>query len=245
MLNIQALIQDTKQLDEDTLPQLQELVEKYPFYQTARLLYITNLFQIHHPDFGKELRKASVFIADRSALFSIVESANYDLQQTPQNNDAIETENDVNRTMSVINTFLSHSKSDEKGRKTPSIADLTNDYTAFLENMDDIVPESTAQTTQAQSAELNGGELIDAFIESTKGKQRYEMEELSDDYTSPQISYEEEEIYTENMVNIYIKQGRYKQALEILRKICLNNPKKSANFAAQIQLLEVILAEKN
>ena len=63
------------------------------------------------------------------------------------------------------------------------------------------------------------------------------------EFTSPEFSDEEEEIYTENMVNIYIKQGRYQQALEILRKISLNNPKKSSNFAAQMYLLEVLLKE--
>ena len=240
-MNLLTLIQDPQQLDEETLPQLSKLVEKYPFYQTARLLYITNLFLTHHQDFGRELRKSGIFLADRSALFRVVENTSYDLQPTPSRNEAIETENDTGRTLSVINTYLSVSKTDEKGRRTPSIADLTNDYTAFLENMDDIVTPDTPQPTTTHHEE----ELIDAFIQSTKGKQRFEMEELADDYTSPQISYEEEEIYTENMVNIYIKQGRYKQALEILRKICLNNPKKSATFAAQIQLLEVILAEKS
>ncbi len=240
-MNINNLIQNPQQLDQETLPQLQELVEKYPFYQTARLLYLTNLFLTHHQDFGRELRKSSIFLADRSALFRVVENALYDLQQTPQANDAIETENDTGRTLSVINTYLTNSPTGEKGKRTPSIADLTNDYAAFLENMDDIVTPNAPQPT----ATLQGEELIDAFIQSTQGKQRFEMEELADDYTSPQISYEEEEIYTENMVNIYIKQGRYKQALEILRKICLNNPKKSATFAAQIQLLEVILAEKS
>ena len=211
-MNINNLIQNPQQLDQETLPQLQELVEKYPFYQTARLLYLTNLFLTHHQDFGRELRKSSIFLADRSALFRVVENAHYDLQQTPQANDAIETENDTGRTLSVINTYL---------------------------------PNSPTPNSPQPTATLQGEELIDAFIQSTQGKQRFEMEELADDYTSPQISYEEEEIYTENMVNIYIKQGRYKQALEILRKICLNNPKKSATFAAQIQLLEVILAEKS
>ena len=236
---INALITDSTKLNEETLPQLKELVEKYPFYQTARLLYVTNLFRLRHQDFGKELRKASIFLADRSALFSIAESVHYELPQKANHNDQIETESDINRTMSLINTFLSQSSPDENGKKPhPSLADVTNDYTAFLENMEDAVPEAPKSDKQ-----LNGGELIDNFIASTKGKQRFEMEELADDYTSPAISYEEEEIYTENMVNIYIKQGRYKQALEILRKICLSNPKKNANFAAQIQLLEVILAE--
>jgi tetratricopeptide (TPR) repeat protein len=63
------------------------------------------------------------------------------------------------------------------------------------------------------------------------------------EFSSPEFSVEEEEVYTESMVNIYIKQGRYQQALEILRKISLNNPKKSSNFAAQIYLLEVLLKE--
>ena len=61
-----------------------------------------------------------------------------------------------------------------------------------------------------------------------------------DNFTSPELSEEEEEVYTESMVNIYIKQGRYAQALEILHKICLNNPKKNSTFASQIRLLEII-----
>ena len=43
-MNINNLIQNPQQLDQETLPQLQELVEKYPFYQTARLLMLQNLY---------------------------------------------------------------------------------------------------------------------------------------------------------------------------------------------------------
>jgi pentatricopeptide repeat protein len=64
------------------------------------------------------------------------------------------------------------------------------------------------------------------------------------EFISPDITSEDEEILTETMVNIYIKQGRYEQALKILRKICLNNPKKNAYFANQIDLLEVITEQK-
>jgi hypothetical protein len=38
-----------------------------------------------------------------------------------------------------------------------------------------------------------------------------------------------------------IKQGRYEQALEILNKICLNNPEKNTTFATQMRLLEVVV----
>lgn len=237
MSSLQPLIQDPEQLNADTLPQLRDLVERYPFYQTARLLLVSNLFRLRHKDFGPELRKAAVMLTDRRTLFHIAESSQYDLPTPQAPADTIETESDINQTLSLIDNYLDQSKNEPADkRRQPSIADLTHDYTAFLENMDDQpAPSAEAEPT---------GDLIDNFIASTQGNQRFELSDLSDDYTSPRISYEEEEVYTENMVNIYIKQGRYKQALEILRKICLNNPKKNTTFAAQIQLLEVILAEK-
>ena len=117
------------------------------------------------------------------------------------------------------------------------MADLTTDYAAFLVNQDDVVSDAD------EAPKLRGQSLIDNFIEVTTGKQRIEMPDLNDeDYNfSPAISPEDEEIYTEKMTDIYIKQGRYAEALGILKKICLNNPKKSAYFANQMKLLEVIL----
>ena len=242
MINIKELIEDTSKLNAETLPELKALLEKYPFFQVVRLLYIANLYKLHSPDFGAELRKASVFVPDRTALFTLTEGINYQLPTEGTNVD-IETEYDDNRTISLINGFLAGERIEtddnkEEERYVPSVADLTNDYASFLMQQDQ--QDESKKTTDAPK--LKGGELIDSFIEETKGKQRFEMPAIDDEeFSSPEFSEEEEEIYTESMVNIYIKQGRYQQALEILRKISLNNPKKSPNFAAQINLLEIIL----
>ena len=246
MLNIKELIDDPSKLNAETLPELKALVEKYPFFQVVRLLYISNLYRLHSQDFGAELKKASVFVPDRTALFALTEGANYEL--TPPVSDAsIETEGDENRTLSLINGFLSGGNietNEESGdeRLTPSVADLTTDYVSFLIQQEQ---QTDSNKTSKATPKLKGAELIDSFIEETKGKQRLEMPEMDEeDFVSPEFSDEDEEIYTESMVNIYIKQGRYRQALEILHKISLNNPKKSSNFAAQINLLEIILKEK-
>lgn len=245
MINIKELIDDPSKLNADTLPELKELVEKYPFFQVVRLLYVSNLYRLHSQDFGAELKKASVFIPDRTALFAITEGVNYELP-TQTNAVSIETESDENRTMSLINGFLTGGgieTSEEYGpeRMTPSVADLTNDYVSFLIQQDQ---HADNNKSTKNTPKLKGAELIDTFIEETKGKQRLEMPEMDEEeFVSPEFSDEDEEIYTESMVNIYIKQGRYQQALEILHKISLNNPKKSSNFAAQINLLEIILRE--
>ena len=244
MINIKDLIEDPSKLNAQTLPELKSMVEKYPFFQVVRLLYVANLYKLHSKDFGTELRKASVFVPDRIALFALTEGINYQLP-TEEKNINIETENDENRTMSLIDDFLTGSRievddnNDNKERLVPSVADLTNDYVSFLVQQDKQV-ETEKKNTNAPK--LKRADLIDNFIEENKGKQRVEITDVDEeDFISPDISDEQEEIYTESMVNIYIKQGRFQQALEILRKISLNNPKKSSNFAAQINLLEIIL----
>lgn len=243
MIEVSELIKGKMRLDSDTLVELKELVDRYPFFQTARLLYIVNLFVLRSKDFVEELKKGSVFITDRRTLFSIIEGKNYDIEYDVNVlSDRIETEGDENRTISLIDNFLSAHDETSSGKTTrvsPSIADLTTDYTSFLMQQED----ETMQTDD-EKPKLKGEELIDSFIEETKGKQRVEIGELASEFKSPEISDEDEEIYTENMVNIYIKQGRYGQALEILRKICLTNPKKTVNFATLIKLLEVITESK-
>ena len=256
-MDIKELIKDTGKLSADTLDELKEIVDKYPFFQSARILYVANLYLLHDAAFGNELRKASVMIPDRTALFNLTEGKNYKLD-VHSSSSLIETENEGNRTISLINSFLDKTVdgSKEEKKEQPSIADLTTDYASFLLQQDSLEMEKG----ENDIPKLRGAELIDSFIEETKGKQRFEMTELSDDYfadaikngenekeefTSPTLSDEDEEIYTESMVNIYIRQQRYEQALEILRKICLNNPKKSSNFAAQMQLLEIIIAKNS
>ena len=237
MIDIKELINDRTKLNADTLVELKAVVEEYPFFQTARLLYVANLYAVHDRSFGEELRKASVFLPDRRALFYMIEGEHYVIE-TPKNAVPAASEKSKDRTISLIDNFLSNQREEnENKRAKPTLADLTTDYAAFLVNQDDVVSDAD------EAPKLRGQSLIDNFIEVTKGKQRIEMPDLNDeDYNfSPAISPEDEEIYTEKMTDIYIKQGRYAEALGILKKICLNNPKKSAYFANQMKLLEVIL----
>ena len=68
MIDITDLLKHRFKLGEDTLGELHQLVEKYPYFHTARLLYVLNLFVLHDKRFGEELRKASVCVPDRSVL---------------------------------------------------------------------------------------------------------------------------------------------------------------------------------
>ena len=244
MINLKELVNNTSLLNAETLAELRDMVQKYPFFQLAHLLYICNLYMLRSPNFNAELKKASIFVPDRTALFLLTENAKYDLQAA-EGNEAKDDSNDKNRTMSLINSYLADGgieleNTSAQSKEEPSLADLTNDYASYLMKCD-----TEEESTTDDVPHLKGEDLINSFISETQGKHRINMSEAAEDnFTSPELSEEEEEVYTESMVNIYIKQGRYQQALEILRKICLNNPKKNSTFASQINLLEIITNNK-
>jgi len=55
----------------------------------------------------------------------------------------------------------------------------------------------------------------------------------------------EEEYFTETLARIYIKQGRYQKALDIIHRLSSNYPEKNVYFADQIRFLEKLIINNN
>lgn len=246
MDSIVELINHPEQLNKDTLHELRELVARYPYYQAARLLFLQNLFLLHDPLFGEELRKAALFMPDRRVLFQLIEAKNHEIQSTPLHKETEETEEDTDRTQSLIDNFLRDTEEEQPTpRRKLTTADATTDYASFLLQMDDADPVTTEEESEVDRSTA----LIDDFIEKTP--ERIQLQETPE-YV-PEIANQEEgnnengedEAYlTMTLAKIYIKQQRYEKALEIMRKVNLNNPKKNAYFADQIRFLQKLIINK-
>ena len=252
-MDIANLINHPENLNKETLYDLRSMLALYPYYQAARILLLQNLFLLHDPTFDDELRRAAVYISDRHILFKLVEDAHYQLipeqkkaekQSTTIN---AETATDEDRTTSLIDTFLEQIPEDEdttketEGRRKPTPADATVDYVAYL-------LESESKQNEDITPQLRGQELIDDFIYNEGGKitlqdeTEYEPEENEHNEASEN---EDTGYFTETLARIYIKQGRYSKALEIIRRLNLVYPKKNRYFADQIRFLEKLIINNN
>ena len=254
-MDIAALINHPEQLDRDSLYELRSMLALYPYFQNARLLLLQNLFLLHDPSFDEELRRAAIYITDRRVLFQMIEAAHYQLngkkrEENTKRPPLAQDERD-SRTLSLIDDFLdSLPKEDEtetttkKGRK-PTPADAAVDYVAYLlENETEEDRELAAETPQ-----LIGQELIDSFIQNAKGKivlsENPTLKPDIDTQTETEQEKEENEVYTETLARIYIKQGNYLRALQIIQQLNLDYPKKSVYFADQIRFLEKLIINNN
>ena len=248
MDTIAELINHPERLNKDTLYGLRELVAKYPYYQVARLLFLKNLFLLHDPSFGEELRRAALYLPDRRVLFKMVEGANYEIQSTPLHKEE-EPHSEGDRTQSLIDDFLRTTATDDAPqppRRKPTAADAHGDYAAFLLALDDA--PSAQQEEDSEATTDRSAELIDDFIENKperiqlQEQPEYTPEVADDDATDDGA---EDGYLTMTLAKIYIKQQRYEKALEIIRKVNLNNPKKSSYFADQIRFLQKLIVNKN
>ena len=69
--------------------------------------------------------------------------------------------------------------------------------------------------------------------------------ETAEESSAEEVEIEENGYFTETLARIYIKQGRYSKALEIIQRLNLVYPKKNRYFADQIRFLEKLIINNN
>ena len=249
-MDLQNLIKHPELMDKETLYELRSLLALYPYFQTARLLMLQNLYLLHDPTFDEELRRAAIYITDRKVVFNLIEAAHYRLsnfRKTPSGTSQAEPADKENsRTATLINQFLNNipvEKEEKKSKRKPTPSDAAVDYVAYL-----IETEGEAFKDEEQP-QMRGQNLIDNFINNKGGN--FDLKEVPE--FLPQLEENEkndenggdEGYFTETLARIYIKQGRYSKALEIIKRLNLNYPKKNAYFADQIRFLEKLIINNN
>ena len=243
-------------LNRETLFELRTLLARCPYFQTARLLYLKNLYLLHDISFGEELRKAALYVTDRRMLFLLVEGEKYALKDLKKENPTGENPS-LDRTLSLIDAFLS-SLPEEQEKEIPLPVSPVIDYSAYL--MQDASQEETVDAPK-----LKGQDWIDSFLEKSstepllsqpsaeveveekplvveEEKQTPVIEENdAEEEEAPTEVLDDESYFTETLAKIYVKQQRYSKALEIIRRLNLKYPKKNAYFADQIRFLEKLI----
>ena len=236
--SIKEWIKYPDMLDGRTLYELRTLLARYPYFQTARLLYLKNLYLLHDISFGEELRKSALYISDRRILFSLVEKENYTLDVFDEKEKSADVSG-LDRTLSLIDAFLSSSDaSPTVGQSIP--LEAASDYTPYL------MESVSEDVLKGQDAlPMKGQQLIDDFLEGSEERPLMATSVLDDEESEVSgdlaENEDEEDYFTETLAKIYVKQQRYTKALEIIRRLNLKYPKKNAYFADQIRFLEKLI----
>ncbi|SFW21823.1 hypothetical protein SAMN02910409_0891 [Prevotellaceae bacterium HUN156] len=238
-MEIMELINHPERLDRDTLYELRSMLALNPYFQTARLLMLQNLYLLHDAAFNEELRRAALYITDRKVIFNMIEAAHYQLRSEKTLSSKLKAQSSENRTVDLIDNFLDSIPEDDEPKekkRRPTPADAAIDYVAYL-------LETENDADQEDAPQMKGQDLIDTFLEQEKGRITLNdlPEEAGDNKEQDEADDNEEEYFTETLARIYIKQGRYQKALDIINRLSVKYPKKNAYFTDQVRFLEKLI----
>lgn len=265
-MELSRLIQHPEEMNKETLYDLRALLALHPYYQTARLLMLQNLYLLHDSAFDEELRQAAIYITDRKTIFRMIEAAHYQLKTETKKKEKTSAEASANasdRTSSLIDTFLESIPSDaedeeqKNGKKTkrqPTPADAAVDYVAYLLETEDAETDEGDEEKSSRTLDLIDGFMDDGGFQLPKLENLPESTGSSAEPASPAEPEQEAStdeassggIFTETLARIYIKQGKYDRALTIIERLHNKQPQKSAYYTDQMRFLEkLIINSKN
>lgn len=229
-------IRQPESLDTQALEHLRSIVDKYPYYHAARLLMLRTLYQMHDPSFDEQLRRAAIYVPARQTLFQMFQASALKPESPARRTSRGEEDGTPGKnTETLIDNFLG-TIPQAKQSNTPRIVDATVDYMAYLMQME-------TSSSESSTPRMVGQDYIDDFLTNSDG--RFELEDLPAGDLPPSVQEPSTDtasgILTEAMARIYIKQGKYDKAIEIIRRISLKYPKKNRYFADQIRFLEKLI----
>ena len=244
-------------IDDDAISQLQALIQEHPYFHVARILLLEVLYKKHSPIYDETLRRTAVLVPNRDAIFRLTEEPHYTHAEEHRRYD--EADDDAaSRTVSLIDTFL---EAQTPASPVSHPIDAAQDYIGYLLQQEiqqggkrqEVLPmngggvvEDFLENKHGRIV-LNDNNIIEEFLEKESGRIVLEdnidndPEEVQAEESEKAQNAEENEILTEIMAGIYIKQGKYENAVKIIRQLSLKYPKKNRYFADQIRFLEKLI----
>ncbi|MCI5451257.1 hypothetical protein MR532_05300 [bacterium] len=235
-------IRRPESLGAHAIAHLEAMTSEYPYFHAARILYLQALHRQHSQHFDEALRRSSVLVPDRQALFRLIEEPKYNkVEERRKYTEDNYPESRSDLTYSLIDDFLRNNCNEPQAPRTRHRIDATQDYIGYL-----MQNEQDEQQT-GDDIQMNGGGVVEDFLSQDNPRIVLNDSPSTSTETPKEIETEpERDILTEVMAGIYIKQGHFENAIKILRQLSLKYPKKNRYFADQIRFLEkLIINNKN
>ncbi len=242
-------------LKEQSIGELKEIVDEFPYFQSAQLLYTYNLHAQANFRYDSYLKTCSIFTTDRSVLYRLLQpklnASKSQKQVTPVENRDPDSDTlfELSEENQITNDeFHQFSPVGSADNETVDLDLLSFDQSdSTYQFIDSETAHNHSDNPQPEENGLKAEEKIDLIEQFIKinptiqprieiPTERNDLFELKDDSEN-----ENDEFITETLSRIYLKQGHYQKAIDSFRRLSLKFPEKSVYFAQQIEEIKKLL----
>jgi len=223
-----SLLKAPVTLESSHCSDLKDMCALYPYFSTAQFLYSKSLLQAEDVNFSSNLKLVALHAVNKSWFYyflypeRMLSNEKYRRGSSKKSSgDYFEMIDDIER-----------GESDSKGT-LKKLAEKLKAARNFVQNPSyELLPEKVFVKDTIENPTPN----VEVVITVDSDNKSTEILPI------PVLELASLQVISEEEAKKLIKERKYLEAVEILRKLNLNNPKKSAYFADQIRFLEKVIA---
>jgi regulator of replication initiation timing len=213
---------DPSLLNAESVPDLQELILNYPYFQTARILNLINLKILKDYRFEQELRRVAAFAADRARLREWIVM--------------LENEPEKNTHLKALEEQIKASLREIEIRKS-RLRELIEEKNAITGDKDQHEQELTDAAIDRPLRPLPKDQMLEDFLDQKEVPAQGHVTFYNPEDSARRSVEDNEDILSETLARLVAAQGKKDRAIKIYQKLMLKYPQKSSYFASQIEKL--------
>jgi tetratricopeptide (TPR) repeat protein len=246
------LLNDENAVRDVDLKQLDSVLENFPYFQSARMLYLKNLKLNNNFMFNSYLRTTASYVGDRTVLFEYItkESEEFEVKEIVVKPKEVTPEKEEKEEIDVEVTKEEEPKVEEEITETHKVISFSpNDRYSFnewlqLSNVKEIhrrIDEKIEASGKKDTSSDTGNskfDLIDKFIETNPRLKPKAKNDVVSGNIALSGTQENEGWMTETLAQVYIEQKKYSKAIKAYKILGLKYPEKSGFFADRIRSIK-------
>jgi tetratricopeptide (TPR) repeat protein len=248
---------------------LEKMIIEFPYFQSARALYLKGLFNQSSYSYNFELKKTAAHTTDRSILFDFITSENFVAIQKGFYDDKISAINEIKvNNFEIIETVNINEFVENKLEKSILKSILASETEKIQEKLEIGKPldfsinekhsfQEWLQLSRIKPIERQPFsekktifeennpekrkklELIDKFIEASPKIPQIDKNAVITSVYQPKED-SENYLMTETLAKVYLEQKKYAKAIQAYEILILKYPEKNSIFAIRIQDIKIL-----
>ena len=218
--------------DEILVSQMALLIEKYPYFQLPRFFLTKSLKDQNKNGLDIALNQLALYTANRGLLKQKIESKVKSTKKVKDTKPSITTKKIQNNLQAIAKEKKLKSQSNKKVRFSKDLKLSFLDWIKYTEENQNIQIQESKKLEPLK----NKLSIIDRFIEADPKISPMEKNEPIESLING--DFNSEELMTESLAKILLRQKKYKKAIKAYKILSLKYPEKNVFFAGQIQKIK-------